>query len=176
MTTKDKLEELFEQNRMETEEIQMPQGHKERFMQKLENQAKPSLIQRIGNWLSDSTAGKKAAWVLSPALCVLALVLFLGKNSPDSSIRLMENNYVNSLQALGNQLLEDGANLSSEELDDLSYSISSILSDEDGLMALQLPENLTKKEKQQIIKEYYNRKMEGLKKIQTFMAMNHENE
>ena len=43
-------------------------------------------------------------------------------------------------------------------------------------MALQLPENLSKKEKQRIIKEYYNQKMEGLKKIQTFIAMNNENE
>ena len=88
----------------------------------------------------------------------------------------MESGYVTSLQALGNQLLEEGENLSVQDFEDLNYSISSILSDEDGLMALQLPENLSKKEKQRIIKEYYNQKMEGLKKIQTFIAMNNENE
>ena len=174
MTTKDKLEELFEQNRMDIEDIQIPEGHRERFLKKLE--AKPSFIQRIKAWLTDNTSGRRAAWAIAPALCILALVLFLVKGNPDASLRQMEAGYVTSLQAFGNQLLEEGGNLSDPDLEDLNYSISSILSEEDGLMALQLPENLSKKEKQQIIKEYYNQKMEGLKKIQTFIAMNSETE
>ena len=174
MTTKDKLEELFEQSRMDMEEIQLPEGHRERFLKKLE--AKPSFIRRVKAWLGDNTAGRRAAWAIAPALCILALVLFLGKDNSEASLRQMESGYVTSLQALGNQLLEEGGNLSDPDLEDLNYSISSILSDEDGLMALQLPENLSKKEKQQIIKEYYNRKMEGLKRIQTFIAMNSETE
>ena len=174
MTTKDKLEELFEQNRMDMEDIQMPEGHRERFMQKL--QARPSFIQKVRMILSDMSFGKKAAWVLSPAICVLAVVLFLGKSNGTAALEQMESGYVTSLQALGNQLLEEGENLSVQDFEDLNYSISSILSDEDGLMARQLPENLSKKEKQRIIKEYYNQKMEGLKKIQTFIAMNNENE
>ena len=174
MTTHDKLEELFEQNRTDMEEIQLPEGHRERFLQKLE--AKPSFIQRIKAWLSDNTAGRRSAWAIAPALCILALVLLLGKSNPDASLRQMESGYVTNLQALGNQLLEEGGTLSTQDLEDLNYSISSIISDEDGLMALQLPENLSKKEKQQIIKEYYNQKMEGLKRIQTFIAMNGETE
>ena len=71
MTTKDKLEELFEQNRMDMEDIQMPEGHRERFMQKL--QARPSFIQKVRMILSDMSFGKKAAWVLSPAICVLSV-------------------------------------------------------------------------------------------------------
>ncbi|MBQ6310818.1 MAG: hypothetical protein IJK74_04625 [Bacteroidales bacterium] len=174
MTTKDKLEELFEKSRMDMEDIQLPEGHRERFLKKLE--AKPSFIQRVKAWLSDNTAGRRAAWAIAPALCILALVLFLGKDNSEASLRQMESGYVTSLQALGNQLLEEGGNLSDPDLEDLSYSISSIISDEDGLMALQLPDNLSKKEKQKIIKEYYNQKMEGLKKIQTFIAMNGETE
>ena len=143
-------------------------------MQKL--QARPSFIQKVRMILSDMNFGKKAAWVLSPAICVLAVVLFLGKSNGTAALEQMESGYVTSLQALGNQLLEEGENLSVQDFEDLNYSISSILSDEDGLMALQLPENLSKKEKQRIIKEYYNQKMEGLKKIQTFIAMNNENE
>ena len=174
MTENDKLEELFEQNRMDLEERQLPEGHRERFLEKL--QAKPSFIQKVKAWLSDNTAGRRAAWAIAPALCILALVLFLGKGNSEASLRQMESGYVTSLQALGNQLLEKGGNLSDTDLEDLSYSISSIISDEDGLMALQLPENLSKKEKQKIIREYYNQKMEGLKKIQTFIAMNSETE
>ena len=174
MTTKDKLEELFEKSRMDMEDIQLPEGHRERFLKKLD--AKPSFIQRVKAWLSDNTAGRRAAWAIAPALCILALVLFLGKDNSEASLRQMESGYVTSLQALGNQLLEEGGNLSDPDLEDLSYSISSIISDEDGLMALQLPDNLSKKEKQKIIKEYYNQKMEGLKKIQTFIAMNGETE
>lgn len=174
MTTQDKLEKLFEQNRIDMEDIQMPEGHRERFLKKLE--AKTSLVQRIKTWLGDNTAGRRAAWAIAPALCILALLLILGKGNPDASLRQIESGYMTSLQALGNQLLEEGVNLSTPDLEDLNYSISSILSDEDGLMALQLPENLSKKEKQQIIKEYYNQKMEGLKRIQTFIAMNSETE
>ena len=176
MTTQDKLEKLFEQNRMDMEDIRMPEGHRERFLQKLEAQTRPSFLQRIQIWLSDNTAGRRAAWALVPALCIVALVLFLGKGNSESSLRQIESGYMTSLQSLGNQLLEEGGALSAQDLEDLNYSISSIISDEDGLMALQLPENLSKKEKQQIIKEYYNQKMEGLKKIQTFIAMNSETE
>lgn len=174
MTAKDKLEELFQKSRMEMEDIRMPEGHRERFLQKL--QAKPTFMQRINAWLSDRTAGRRAAWAIAPAICALALILFLGKDNTERSLRQMESGYVINLQALGNQLLEEGGKLSAPDLEDLNYSISSILSDEDGLMALQLPENLSKKEKQKIIKEYYNQKMEGLKKIQTFIAMNSETE
>ena len=35
---------------------------------------------------------------------------------------------------------------------------------------------MSKKEKQKIIREYYNQKMEGLKKIKTFIAMNEPEE
>lgn len=176
MTTQDKLEKLFEQNRMDMEDIRMPEGHRERFLQKLEAQTRPSFLQRIQIWLSDNTAGRRAAWAVVPALCIVALGLFLGKGNSESSLRQIESGYMTSLQSLGNQLLEEGGALSAQDLEDLNYSISSIISDEDGLMALQLPENLSKKEKQQIIKEYYNQKMEGLKKIQTFIAMNSETE
>lgn len=176
MTTKDKLEELFKQNIMDMEDIPMPEGHRERFLEKLQAQTRPSFLQKIKDWLGDNTAGRKAAWAIAPALCILALVLFLGKGNSDASLRQMENGYITNLQALGNQLLEEGESLSEQDLEDLNYSISSILTDEDGLMALQLPENLSKKEKQRIIKEYYNQKMEGLKKIQTFIAMNSETE
>ena len=43
-------------------------------------------------------------------------------------------------------------------------------------LTLQLPENLSKKEQQRIIKEYYNQKMEGLKKIEIFLAQNSNDE
>jgi len=172
--TKTNLEELFAGMRAESENAELSLGHEERFMRKVQMQesSKTGTWNRIKTWFNDQTAGKKAGWVLAPAVCALAVVLLIAKTG---NINRMEQNYLLSLQEYGRQLTEDGKNLSPEDQIDLEYSISSIVSEEQ-LMAIQLPANLSKKEKQKIIKEYYNQKMEGLKKIKTFIAMNNENE
>ncbi|MBQ3383400.1 MAG: hypothetical protein IJG54_08770 [Bacteroidales bacterium] len=165
-----RLENLFSQRRMQTENSEMPLGHQERFLEKLEGR-NTGLWHRIAAWFNDQSTGKKAAWILSPAICAIAIVLLMAKTSPEDSLARMEQRYRLSLMEMGKELTEDSHSLSEGFKEDALYSISSITED-DEFLALQLPANLSKKEKQKIIKEYYNQKMEGLKKIKTFIAMN----
>ena len=155
-----RLGNIFSEQRTETERLEMPEGHTGRFLRKLEQQ-KPSFIQRLSGWFNDHAAGQRVGWVLSPAICILAVVLLISKSSPERSLKQM-----------GSSLTEDSRQLPKGFQEDALYSISSILDEDEQLMALQLPENLSKTEKQKIIKEYYNQKMEGLKRIKTFIAMN----
>lgn len=167
-----KLENIFSRRRKQTEGSELPLGHMERFQQKIDRQ-NVTFWQKLSGWFNDNTAGRRIGWALAPAICILAAVLFLKKSDPDIYLQQMENGYRMSLIQMGNQLTEDSRMLSEGYQEDAMYSISSIIDDEQ-LMALQLPDNLSKKEKQQIIKEYYNQKMEGLKRIKTFIAMNNE--
>ena len=166
-----RLENIFSEQRKQTERLEMPEGHTGRFQRKLEQQ-KPSFIQRLSGWFNDHAAGQRIGWVLSPAICILAVVLLISKSSPEQSLRQMELSYRTSLMQMGSSLTEDSRQLPKGFQEDALYSISSILDEDEQLMALQLPENLSKTEKQKIIKEYYNQKMEGLKRIKTFIAMN----
>ena len=54
-----RLENLFSQRRMQTENSEMPLGHQERFLEKLEGR-NPGLWHRIAAWFNDQSAGKKA--------------------------------------------------------------------------------------------------------------------
>ncbi len=171
-----RIEELFKRTE-EVNNIELPLGHRQRFLAKLQEQeGRPGFLGRIGLWLNNPTAGRKAAWVLSPAICIIAAVLLIRNFSSDGYLHQMELGYRQDLQKLGSQLTQDSKTLEEYNQEDALYSISSIVEDDGQLIVLQLPPNLSKKEKQQIIKEYYNQKMEGLKKIKTFIAMNNSQE
>ncbi len=159
-----RLEELFLSYRQSQEGAELPYGHKERFLRKLAapEKQKPEKAIRI-------------AWVsLAAAACIVAAAIFIPKVSSGSLDRF-EEECLAELQEMGNQLKTDSHLLPHGDKEDALYSISSIVDGEE-LMALQLPENMSKKEKQKIIREYYNQKMEGLKKIKTFIAMNEPEE
>ncbi|GEM_PF-1222919 len=169
------IETLLGDYKAATENIQIPAGHQERFAYKLNehSSAKKTIWERILSYLHDPTAGKRSAWILAPALGVITIALCLNHLNKNLYINQIESNYLYAIKEYGKQLSEEGQALTKEDRQDILYSISSILSEEERL-ALQLPADMPKKEKQKILKEYYNQKMEGLNRIKIFIAHNKE--
>ncbi len=169
------IEALLNEHNAATENVQIPIGHQERFARKLKEHcsAPKTIWERILSYLHNPTAGKRSAWILAPALTVITIALCLNHLNKNLYINQIESNYLYAIKEYGKQLSEEGQELTKEDRQDILYSISSILSDEEPL-ALQLPADMPKKEKQKILKEYYNQKMEGLNRIKIFIAHNKE--
>ena len=173
----DKIQQLFNATQPKSH-AKIPDGHLERFIRKFNDaveeqpERKRGFFSTLSSWFNNPTAGRKAAWVLSPAICAVAAVLLVKNFSSDDYLNQIELSYRHNLLKLGRELTLDSQSLEQYNQEEALYSISTIVEEDGQLMALQLPDNLSKKEKQRIIKEYYNQKMEGLNKIKTFIAMN----
>lgn len=185
------LEKIIANNLESFSKGELPKGHKERFMSRLEAlESKGEAAERVegrGLWqrlklwgsqmMNNPAYGRKSYWIITPALCALAaLLLVYNLYLKPNAVLDMERQYIDEVQTFGHQLMSKEESFGEGNEADLLYSISSIMEEGSTPLTLQLPENLSKKEQQRIIKEYYNQKMEGLKKIEIFLAQNSNDE
>ncbi len=175
---RDNLEDIIFRNRELLDEGSMPAGHKERFLARLkEKEAKKSLWKRIIDWSSNLYTGRGLSLSIAGGLCAVAIAFLLIKDpSVTDSTRRMENRYMLEMEKYAEELADQILQMGEFDREDVKYSIESIVASDTIPLNLQLPKEMSKKEKQKIIKEYYERKMEGLKKVKTFIAINTEQE
>ena len=175
---RDTLEEIILRTRELCDEGRMPAGHKERFLERLQQrEAKKNLWQRLIDWSSNLYTGRGLSLAITGGLCAVAVAFLLLKDpSVTDSTKRMENKYMFEMEKYAEELADQISQMGEFDREDVKYSIESIVTSDTIPMNLQLPKEMSKKEKQKIIKEYYERKMEGLKKVKTFIAINTEQE
>ena len=172
------LEEIIQRNRELFDQGSMPEGHKERFLARLQQkEAKENLWRRIIDWSSNLYTGRGLSVSIAGGLCAVAVAFLLFKDpSVTDSTKRMENRYMLEMEKYADELADRISEIGEFDREDVKYSIESIVASDTIPLNLQLPKEMSKKEKQKIIKEYYERKMEGLKKVKTFIAINTEQE
>lgn len=171
-----RLEDFITGNKARFESEEMPDGHKERFIQKIDTQK----ITASNN--NELLFGRKFMLRFAiPAVCIAiaALFIFKGDNasqpeyliSPEiaKSEVAMEKAYLKQLKKYQKEIVRKNAPYASKE--DLENLLNSITEDASSF-AMQLPEELSKRERYRILKEYYKEKFDALKVVKNAIADN----
>lgn len=172
-----KFEEYIRGHRDEFENGEMPDGHKSRFMQKLEAQGiGPAVGKRSLAWRI--FGGRASAGYAVTAVCALAVLITLFALYGNEDMRLvssdecqnsvaLEQNYLKQLRKYSEKIISN----SGADKEDIQELLEGIIEDA-TLMTEQLPPELTKEEKFRILKEYYKRKANALKIAKNAIADN----
>ena len=153
------LEQYIKDNLEQINNCEMPQGHKQRFMAKLQTPQR----RKITFWnrkriLSITTAAAVAAIIISPLARNIIYNWQIKKCV--QQIRIEESQI---MQMLG---------------EDEQYMVNNLktITEEAVPLADQLPPELSQKERTKILIQYYKAKTESLKKIKTLYAMGADTE
>ena len=184
------IERFVEKHREEFNHGKMPEGHKERFMQKLESEPRISVAERlkktIGEAFKTLTLKKAGLYFGIPAVAVVAVCLVImginnrGYNRIElvtpadaESAEALENAYLQQIRDYGKSVISFSHSTAPCIEEQISDAVSSI-SDDAVPMSVQLPQEISRKEQFKILKEYYNQKMLGLHRIKLCLAENKE--
>lgn len=163
---RDILKDFVKEHSSQLNSYPMREGDLERFAQKVEN---ASL--RKGRWsfLMRPQFIATAAAVCTVAIVLIAVGLKNSDRANDRSVKQAEEAYLSELQLKAEMIIK--ANSQNEEVsrEDLENAMESLLNDPVP-MSEQLSDELSSKEKLQILKAYYNQKMEGLGQFKTLLA------
>ncbi|MBE6229381.1 MAG: hypothetical protein E7119_02185 [Bacteroidales bacterium] len=168
------IEKYIKENMGSFNDSEMPTGHKERFLKKLEAEQKRDAgkIVQIGN---SRESGKKTKFhklmaAISSMAAVIALCLILLTPKESETIHIQEDNtdYAELMHILESEIIS----LSEESNPDVAkeaIKASKRVTFEAVPLDEQLPAELSEREKARILREYYKQKSEGLKKIKTYL-------
>lgn len=156
-----KLEDFIAKNREKISEVRLPEGFSD------------EMLVRISEGIKSKKERKRAVlrytYGIAAALALLVTVglLSLPNAEKENSIAEIEEYYI---------LIKEINQLNSAERDytikeDIIRSVKDLTEDETRIEE-QLPEEISKEEKEEIIRKYYRKKNEGLEKLRTFLAEN----
>lgn len=141
---------------------ELPNGHKERFMTKLQVADNEIVMAKQ----SEKASRVRLYWLI-PAACVAVVLvgLFIIKGNRiitdarhDFNPQLLEAQYIEQLSALSASIPEE-------------FAVSDGSLKKDAIeFGKTLPAELSDKEKYRLVKEYYEQKIAGLKKFKTYIA------
>ncbi len=151
------LEQYIKDNREAFDSGELPHGSKERFMKKLERDS------RRRRYMTFAAVAGIAASLLA--------VFFIGQ--PQSGIRQGASGtkkYVAALHSLNEEITEMSSVFDDRIAAEFLKTAKDIL-DEGTAFESQLPEELSDSEKEEILKEYYEKQANGLRRIKEYIAM-----
>lgn len=168
MENNDLLKHFFNQEKDSFSEEQMPEGHIERFHNKMKSQIKKRKI-------------IYTSLISSAALIALFLILnnkLIDKHSQEISqhqenkVELLELTSIEQIKKEAAQILSK-IDLDEYNSQEIQASLESLTIDA-ILMNEQLPDELSEDEKIRIITTYYNAKLDGIKQFKKLIASNPE--
>lgn len=139
-------------------EGELPEGHRERFLEKLDRCRQAQPAGTPAKWSPLKQIGRIAASIAA----VFVLAFFIGNFFQVASYR-------SKLEEMKNQILRLSQRAAPEMQEYTINTLENILFEPVPLQK-QLPEELSSREKEKILKEYYNQKMQGVKKLKIFLA------
>lgn len=156
-----KLEDFIAKNREKISEVRLPEGFSD------------EMLVRISEGIKSKKERKRAVlrytYGIAAALALLVTVglLSLPNAEKENSIAEIEEYYI---------LIKEINQLNSAERDyaireEITRSVKNLTEDE-KLIEEQLPEEISKEDREKIIRKYYRQKNEGLEKLKTFLAEN----
>ncbi len=158
------LEKYIKENLKLESSFELPQGHKDRFMAKLEeaNNANAPKARKVTIWNRRYLFGTASA----AAAIIIALFITLGHTSE-------EDRYKIEIQELAHEMYLEEALLLQLFTDDQQHMINSIktITEEAVPLSEQLPAELPAKKRAEILREYYKAKTASLKQIKTLYAV-----
>lgn len=168
------IEKYIKENIDSFNDSEMPMGHKERFLNKLEGEQK-SGARKIVQISNNRQSGKRIKFhrlvaAISSMAAVIAISLILLTPKESETIGIQEDNidYAELMHILESEIIS----LSEESNPDVAkeaIKASKRVTFEAVPLDEQLPAELSEREKARILKEYYKQKTEGLKKIKTYL-------
>lgn len=162
------LEKYIKENAGHFNVGEMPQGHKERFLQKLEAQ-KP-----------DKTTQQKAAksvhnifGAISAIAAAFVIGYFALKPAPVQNIGAEEDktDYLMLMHTLESEIAALSKECSESEAKEVAKALKGIMFEAVPLLE-QLPDEITDIKRELILRKYYRHKTEGLKRIKEFLTEN----
>jgi hypothetical protein len=173
----EKIEKYIIENREKFNQGEMPNGHKERFLKKLSNAGNPeereqgifrNNIRRPNN--KTMSLFIKIALPLAAVFVVGISIIFFHKSAP--SIEVIPQMEIAEMKEM--EELEQQIDKLSKQNDTITQiqtrnAVNSITF-EAIPMNQQLPKVISPTERARILKNYYKQKVEGLKKVKTFLA------
>jgi hypothetical protein len=155
------LEQYIKENRSAFDSGPMPNNHKEMFFNKLQLQKKNKLNFR-----------KKILWVAGSVAASILVVIFIGKvrinfGENGNYNKLMVQTYNTQMDEEENAVIEIVKRVRERDLRSVELGIKSIKEDVIPFTDL-LPDELTASEKDKIIKQYYMKKIEGIKRFKEY--------
>lgn len=175
------LEQYIKENRSAFDEGNLPIGSKERFMRKLhvsgekekDSENKMDTMVKTGENPLKSNKIKSIDFkpiikVLGNIAAVFILAFFISHFSKEEQAST-EPDYPSLMVELGNKIISLNKESDQQTTEQMIKAMDDIIFEAIPL-ADQLPDEISEEEKARILREYYKRKNEGLKKIKTFLA------
>ncbi len=156
----DRLEQYIRDNRESFDRGGLPDGSRERFMARLEGSSarrSAPAAARTRRIIFGLTAGIAAS---------LLLLFFIGGRGPQH----VEYEYISILNSLDKDIIEMSRYCDSRTAKEAIKASRSIINEAVPLED-QLPAEISKEQRELILKGYYEKKAEGLKKIRNYLAM-----
>ncbi len=157
----DELEKYIKDNIHKFNEGKMPQGHKEEFMNKI-NELENKKIGIIGF--------RRIIWYTSLAVAAIAIAFIIKNisiNKSDSAIEVI--NYAQILEQQEKEILSLTKEMDPETFVEMENTMNIILYESIPLSE-QLPDELSDEEKMEILREYYKEKSNALKSLKLLYA------
>lgn len=146
-------------------EGELPEGHRERFLEKLDRCRQAQSAGTPTKWTPLKQVGRIAASIAA----VFVLAFFIGNFFQKESLSSTAASYRSKLEEMKNQILRLSQRAAPEMQEYTINTLENILFESVPLQE-QLPEELSSREKEKILEEYYNQKMQGVKKLKIFLA------
>ncbi|WRQ33395.1 hypothetical protein U5907_01815 [Bacteroidales bacterium MB20-C3-3] len=153
----DSLKKYIEHNRAEFERDLLPEGSKERFMNKISRGNNKTLLRKMPYWTKLAVASSIIIMIALPAVI------------SERSSKLDSGEYY--IEILAKQTMEI-EKLSSNLGDYEKLNIESTLrqlNEESVPLADQLPNSISKRERREILKEYYTEKIDGAERLEKYV-------
>ncbi len=153
----DNLEKYIQNNLDKCNSGEMPQGHRERFMAKLQ-----------ARHPQPTQAKRKLPWRLAGVISAAAIaVLYFTIGTPSQ-----EQHDTITIQELAKQMYIEETEVLQMFTEEEQYMINSVksITEEAIPLADQLPDELTPARRAEILKEYYKAKTASLRQIKTLYA------
>ncbi len=159
--TMDRLEQYIKDNRESFDFGELPEGSRERLMKKWEKTSGRGLV-RLGRVAAGIAASVALAFVFGYAV--------LGGGGRPSVDYLYSQEYISLLTTLDDEIVEMSRCCDSRTAKEAVRAARSIVDDVIPLED-QLPAEISAEERELILREYYQRKAEGLERIKDYLAV-----
>ncbi len=184
------LEQYIRDNRAAFDSGELPEGSNERFLNKLQRVQEETVDKEKSVWMNKIdkdpkvvSIGKKTAvgYIFASVATVAAVFLisfFLDSKSDSvngiNGLQMVESMTVAEYILLMNTLDEEIVQMSKrcdEKTAKEAVKASKSIKNDAVPLEEQLPEELSERERAEILRRYYKEKAEGLKKVKTFLAV-----
>ncbi len=151
------LEQYIRDNRERFDNGPLPVGSKERFMANMES----------------SSAGGRHNMIFAYAAGIAAC-LMIGLMIGWEAARPVEYEYMSMLRSLDEEITEMSGSCDRRTAEEAVRASRSII-EENIPLSEQLPSELSEAEREDILKDYYRQRAEGLERIKNYIAMQSQN-